>query len=169
MANGRGVVYPLCARSVSYLKVQELTRSELIAHIAIAKRTVFVYVFVLYCTVTELHVPKKAPFANVRVTMPSVCWSLSREWVGLYVPSRGAMLAIVARVCVCADRCPCLCRQMIYRSTVTMGIKENNLNGGASKASNPGKRPRVTGRASTDAYQLRAGPTAMVSFTAKTQ
>ena len=51
VANGRGVVYPLCARSVSYLKVQELTRSELTAHIAIAKRTVFVYVFVfvLYC------------------------------------------------------------------------------------------------------------------------
>ena len=159
MVNGRGVVYPLCARSVSYLKVQALTRSELIAHIAIAKRTVFVYVFVLYCIVTELHVPKKAPFANVRVTMPSVCWSLSREWVGLYVPSRGAMLAIVARVCVCADRCPCPCRQMIYRSTVTMGTKENNLNGGASNASNPGKRPRVTGRASTDAYQLTAGPT----------
>ena len=42
-----------------------------------------------------------------------------------------------------------------------MGIKENNLNGGASKASNPGKRPRVTGRASTDAYQLRAGPTSV--------
>ena len=159
MVNGRGVVYPLCARSVSYLKVQALTRSELIAHIAIAKRTVFVYVFVLYCTVTELHVPKKAPFANVRVTMPSVCWSLSREWVGLYVPSRGAMLAIVARVCVCADRCPCLCRQMLYHSTVTMGIKENSLSGGASKVSNPGKRPRVTGRASTDAYQLKAGPT----------
>ena len=40
-----------------------------------------------------------------------------------------------------------------------MGMRENNLNGGASKASNPGKRSRVNDRASTDAYQLKAGPT----------